>query len=397
MKDLEKTVWATVKDNHSYVVELRRHFHRFPELSAKEYNTALKIEEELDKLGIQHKRIGETGVYAEIQGKRPGNKTIILRADTDALAIQEEHECSYKSENVGVMHACGHDAHTAMLLGAAKTLNQHRDLFGGTIRLAFQQGEEIGFGARIFIQEGCLEGADRSFGIHVASNINKGSIAIVEGPNNASVDWFKIKITGKPAHVSTPQLGADAAYIASQIVVCLQALITRKTSPMDNVLIGVGKITAGTAYNIVAQNAEIEGAIRVLTPELRKQTKNDLENLSKSVASIYGGIVEIEWKDFTSPLINDKKATEEAQEVALSLFGKEKVITHRLPSLGGDDMAEFILRVPGVYAFVGSGNKDIPETTVAHHNSHFDIDEECLLVGSGMYSCYAMEYLNKPE
>lgn len=163
---------------------------------------------------------------------------------------------------------------------------------------------------------------------------------------------------------------------------------------MDNVLIGIGKINAGTAYNIVAQRAELEGTIRVFTPEIRRETKENLENLAKSVASVYGGSAFVEWKDFTSPLINDKTATREAQAVAASLLGRDKVILKRSPSLGGDDFAEFILQAPGVYVFVGSRNEERFETTVAHHNSYFDIDEESLLVGTAMYACYTVEYLN---
>lgn len=394
MNELEQRIYEEAKRDHEYVVSLRRHFHRYPELSAKEYNTALKIEEELDNIGVSHQRIGETGVFAEIKGSLPGNKTIVLRADIDALAIEEQHISDYSSKIKGVMHACGHDAHAACLLGAARILNNHRDWFGGTVRLAFQQGEEIGYGAKIFIEQGCLKNADRCFGIHVASNVDKGSVVAMEGPNNASVDWFKITVEGKPAHVSTPERGVDAAYIASQIVVSLQALITRRTSPMDNVLIGIGKINAGTAYNIVAQRAELEGTIRVFTPEIRRETKENLENLAKSVASVYGGSAFVEWKDFTSPLINDKTATREAQAVAASLLGRDKVILKRSPSLGGDDFAEFILQAPGVYVFVGSRNEERFETTVAHHNSYFDIDEESLLVGTAMYACYTVEYLN---
>ena len=214
------------------------------------------------------------------------------------------------------------------------------------------------------------------------------------GPNNASVDWFRIRIHGLGAHVSTPELGVDAAYIASQIVVAAQALVTRRTSPMDNVLIGIGKISAGTAYNVVAQEAELEGTIRTMTPELRKATKARLEALAKQTAELYGGTAELEWADFTSALINDAQAAAEAQKTAAALFGAEHVITSRLPSLGGDDFAEYILRVPGVYAYIGSANPANPDTCVAQHNSHFDIDEDALTVAAALYTCYAADYLN---
>lgn len=390
----EKKLYEQVLQEQPYVTALRRHFHKHPELSAKEYHTAEKIEEELDKLGISHRRVGDTGIYAELTGDNPEGRTIVLRADTDALPVTEEHICEYTSQNPGVMHACGHDAHTASLLGAAKVLSANRSLFSGTVRFAFQQGEEIGYGARLFVDGGFLEGADRTFGVHVASDVEAGKAAIVPGPNNASVDWFRIRVQGRSAHVSTPQQGVDALYIASQIVVAAQALITRRTSPMDNVLIGIGKMTAGTGYNIVAQEAELEGTIRVLTEPLRRETKERLEQLAASVARTFGGNVSFTWKDFTSPLVNDDASAEEVQRTAAALFGSDKVITRREPTLGGDDFAEFILQVPGAYAYVGSRNPRRPETCVAHHNACFDIDEEALRVATALYAVYAADFLN---
>ena len=395
MEELVKLVLNETEKNYTKAVELRRYFHSHPELPKEEFNTAKKIEEELDKLNIEHKRVGETGVYAEIIGTKDdkANKTIVLRADIDALPIEETNNCEYKSLNEGVMHACGHDAHTASLLVSAKILSENKNLFSGKIKLCFQQAEEIGYGARLFIDGGYLEGASRSFGIHVGSNIPVGSIVIMEGANNASVDWFRISIEGKASHVSTPELGCDAAYIISQIVVAVQSLVTRTTSPMENVLIGIGKINAGTGYNIVAENATAEGTIRVFSPEIRKSIKEKLENLVYSISQIYGAKAHIEWKDFTSPLINDSIATKEAQIVARKLFEKDKIITSRKPSLGGDDMAEFINKVPGVYAFVGTRNEAIENTTVAHHNSNFDIDENGLKTSIKITTLYALEYL----
>ena len=395
MEELVKIVLNETEKNYTKAVELRRYFHSHPELPKEEFNTAKKIEEELDKLNIEHKRVGETGVYAEIIGTKDdkANKTIVLRADIDALPIEETNNCEYKSLNEGVMHACGHDAHTASLLVSAKILSENKNLFSGKIKLCFQQAEEIGYGARLFIDDGYLEGASRSFGIHVGSNIPVGSIVIMEGANNASVDWFRISIEGKASHVSTPELGCDAAYIISQIVVAVQSLVTRTTSPMENVLIGIGKINAGTGYNIVAENATAEGTIRVFSPEIRKSIKERLENLVYSISQIYGAKAHIEWKDFTSPLINDSIATKEAQIVARKLFEKDKIITSRKPSLSGDDMAEFINKVPGVYAFVGTRNEAIENTTVAHHNSNFDIDENGLKTSIKITTLYALEYL----
>lgn len=392
MLKIHDNIKNEVEKERDYIISLRRYFHSMPELPREEYETAAKIEEELRSFGLETRRVGETGVYSEIEGKT-GGRTLILRSDIDALPVKEEHECSYKSKKDGIMHACGHDGHTASLLASAKILAKHRDCFSGKIKLCFQQAEEIGYGARVFIEEGLVTG-DRCFGFHLASNIPVGKISATAGPNNASVDFLRIKIHGKGAHVSTPERGTDALYIASQIVVALQALVTRRTNPTDSVLIGIGKITAGTSYNVVAQEAELEGTIRVMYPEIRERMKKELEDLVFSTARIYGGSADVEYVDFTSPLINPVDTTKEVAKVAREIVGDDNVIENRPYSLGGDDFAEFILKVPGTYAYIGSGNKDRAETLVAHHDSHFDIDEEALVIGSKLEVLYALEYLN---
>lgn len=394
MNRIRQSIWTQAQQAQPALSKLRRYFHQHPELSCKEEQTALKIEEELDELGIVHRRVGGTGVYAELSGKREGARTIVLRADIDALPLTELRASSYQSCVPGVMHACGHDAHTAALLGAAGLLANNRELYGGTVRFTFQPGEEVGYGARVFVEQGCLDGAQRTFGLHVAPDVEVGSVVLMPGPNNASVDCFTISVQGRSAHVCTPQAGVDALYIASQIVVGMQALVTRRVSPMQNVVVGIGRMEAGTAYNIVAGSAVLEGTVRTMTAELRSQVCRQAEELAVKTAEIYGGTATVEWKDYTSPLVNDETAALEAQKTAGALFGREHVITRRLPALSGDDFAEYILKVPGVYAYVGSRDPEVPETGYAQHDARFDISERCLPIAAALYAVYAIDFLN---
>lgn len=378
----------------SYLSGLRREFHMHPEVSRKEFRTAERIEKELDDIGItDHKRVDGSGVYAVFHGEKPGDRVITLRADIDALPIQEEnHDLSYCSREPGVMHACGHDCHTAALLGGARLLFAHKAEFGGEVRLFFQHAEEVGYGGRVFVREGLLAGSGRVFGVHVASDIPVGWVGVKTGPNNASVDHFKITVKGKAAHVSTPHLGSDALYIASQIVVGLQALVTRRVSPVDPLVIGVGKLTAGTAYNIVAEEAVLEGTVRAMTPETRKNAQNWLTDLCIQTARLYGGEAAVEWTDFATPLVNPDLGCQEAGAVVTDLFGPQALVTDRPISLGGDDFAEFLLTVPGCYAYVGGRGED-PHTHYPLHNGHVDIDEGVLPISAALHAEYAWRYL----
>lgn len=387
--------WEEAQALSPYLSALREEFHRHPEVSRQEFWTAERIETELDAIGItDHRRVDETGVYAVFHGEQPGDRVITLRADIDALAIQDEkREVPYCSQIPGRMHACGHDAHTAGLLGGAKLLFAHKAQFGGEVHLFFQQAEEIGYGGRVFVKEGLLAGSGRVFGVHMASDLAVGTVGVKPGPNNASVDHFTITVTGKAAHVSTPHLGVDALYIASQIVVALQALVTRRTSPVEPLLIGVGMLHSGTAYNIVAEEAVLEGTIRACSVATRAQAKAELDALCKETAKLYGGTAEVVWEDFASPLINDPGACQEAGAVVSDLLGPQALVTDRPLSLGGDDFAEFLLTVPGCYAYVGSANPDKPDTQRAHHNNRFDIDEGALAITAALHAEYAARYL----
>lgn len=393
------TVKPYVLAEQAYLTDLRRHFHAHPEVSLKEYETCKKIEAELDSMGIPHKRIGETGVYGWIDGKKAGDGvTVALRADIDALAMDDLKEVPYHSQNAGVCHACGHDAHTATLLTAAKILKTKENEFSGQVRLFFQQAEEIGQGARQFVQAGLLEGVTRVFGAHVTSHLDSGKISLTAGPQNASCDYFKIQIHGKGAHVSTPQLGVDALYIASQIVVQLQTIVSRNTDPLETVVVGVGKLQAGTQYNIVAEHAVLEGTTRSFLPEVRKFTNDRVVRIAKETAALYGAEAEVEFLDFAAPLVNDAKAVEEVTAVTAEFLPREDIISDFQKALGADDFADYLAVTRGMYAFVGTRNSKDPHTAVAHHHGLFDVDEEALLISCNVYVDYALWVLNeKPE
>lgn len=376
-----------------YIYSLRRYFHKYPEESLKEYNTAKKIEEELDKLNIPHKRVGETGVLGIIKGKKISNRVLAIRADIDALKIPDLKEEAYKSKNVGYNHACGHDGHTASLLGTAKILKEKEEELAGEVRLFFQQAEEIGQGARIFINEGYLDGVEEIIGAHVSSGIDLGKVSVTSGPSFASCDYFKITVKGKGGHVSAPHLSIDALYIASQIVVNLQSIVSRQTDPIDTVVVGIGLIKGGTTYNTVAGEIVLEGTTRAFTFESREKTNKSVEKIAKNIGESYGAEVIVEFRDYASPLVNDERVSTEVAIVAKDIVGEENLITNHPKKLGADDFAEFLVKVPGTYIQVGTRNETNANTSVAHHNDLFDIDEEGLLIITNIETEYILNKL----
>ncbi len=393
-KNYLKKVYTFAQEQFDYMVKLRRDFHAHPELGLQEYRTASVIEHELDDMHISHKRIGSTGILGIIHGTSAAKgKTILLRADIDALPLQEQNDILFRSQNDGIMHACGHDVHTASLLGAAKILSSMKKNFSGEIRLVFQPAEEIGRGAKEFLAAGVLEHVNRTFGLHSAPDLKVGIIGVKPGLNNASVDQFKINIKGKSSHVCAPHLGIDALYIASQIVVSLQGIVTRLSSPVEPIIIGVGKLNAGTAYNALAEHAALEGTTRTVSPQARSFVKEQVTKTAESISSLYGGTAQIEWNDFTPPLLNDAEVTHEVKELADELFGTGHTTDSREVSLSGDNFAEFNQTVPGAYAYIGTSNPQKEETQNPLHSVRFNVDEDCLLYGSSLYAAYALSQL----
>lgn len=371
-----------------YCISLRRHFHKYPELSLQEYKTAKKIEEELDKLSIKHERVGETGVVGYLYGKKKG-KTIGIRADMDALAIEEKTNKEYASLHQGVMHACGHDSHTAALLLVGKLLKDYD--FDGEIRLFFQQSEENGQGARQFVQKGLCKDLDRVVAYHAVSDLPIGTVSITPGPQMASCDYFKIEVKGKAAHVSTPHLGIDALSIACQIVTALKGIVSTTINPLDTVIIGVGKMESGTAYNIVADSAIIEGTTRTFSNKTRLQVNGLIKSIANNIASSYGANCHTTIINYANPLINDEDVCRELL-LASSKYAT-RTITDYQRKLGADDFADFLEACKGCYIQVGSSNDIDQQTSSAHHNELFDIDERSMLLAASIIIDYVKDYL----
>lgn len=375
-----------------YTIDMRREFHMHPELSMREEKTAKRIMEELTEMGIPCVSIAGTGVLGTIKGKNPG-KTIALRADIDALEITEKNEVPYKSQNEGVMHACGHDSHAAMLLGAAKVLNDIKDKLNGTVKLMFQPGEEVAQGAKRMIEDGALDGVDEVFGMHVMGNLPTGKIAIGSGARMASCDMFKIIVKGKGGHGSMPHLGIDAVLAASAVVMNLQSIASREISPMDTVVVSVGKFISGTRFNIIADEAVLEGTTRCFSYEVRENLPVMMERIIKSTAGTFRAEAELEYNFLTAPTINDEISTERARKSIEKIMSKDAIM--EMPKVAGsEDFSEYLAKVPGTFAIVGTASEE-KDTCYVNHHAKFNIDEDMLEHGVALHAQYAVDFLNE--
>lgn len=375
----------------SYMVDLRNYFHSHPELSLQEFNTCKKIQEELDSLKIKNYRVAQTNVIAELDTLRPG-KTLFLRADIDALPIQEKNEVPYKSQTPNVMHACGHDGHTACMLATAKILKENLSQLSGKIIIAFQAAEEIGRGAREIIDAGILDKVDRVFGIHLLSLIPLGKIAVKSGALSSSCDRFYIKINGKSGHITTPQKCVDPIFIASLITSQLQTVVPRLISPTEGGLIGVGKINGGTAYNVIPENCSIEGTIRAFSDDSRKKLKNAVTKIAKNIADEYGGSADIKIEDLCDACFNDAQATLEVASSCRKIVSSENTLTSTEKLFWSDNFADFYRKAAGCYVYVGSCDGE--STAWAHHNEHFDIASDSMVYATALTAQYAADFLN---
>lgn len=377
-----------------YIIACRRHIHENPEISTKEYKTSKFVCDELDKIGVSYVHCGlETGVLATIKGAREG-KTILIRADMDALTVSEENDLPFKSKVEGVMHACGHDGHTAMLLTAAHILNDIKDELGGTVKLAFQPAEEVALGADSMIKNGAMEGVDAVFGIHLWSPVPSGKVVCAAGPRMASAAEFEIWVQGKGGHGAEPHVCIDAATCSCAIVNALQTIVSREIRPLDAAVCTVGRIDVGSRWNAIADKGYIAGTTRCFDPKIYDEFPERIERLARCTAEAYRCTTEFKHTDLTKPLINHPAMAAVCEGAVKKIFGEDGV-GYLDPTTGGEDYASFVMAAPdqmGAIAFVGIGNKEI-DTDRPHHSPLFKIDESVLLNGACLYCQVAADFL----
>lgn len=403
----------------SWLRETRCYLHMHPELSLQEVNTARFVAAHLRELGIEHQTglggdgrplflspevlraagiepgpsTGGNGILALIRGERGPGRTILLRADMDALPIDEQNEVPYWSTRPGIMHACGHDAHTTILLGVAELLAQLRDRFAGTVKLMFQPAEEGPGGAAAMINDGILDNppVDVAVALHVDSTRRAGEVAISPGPATAAADTFKITLYGVGGHAAKPQTAVDPIVVAAHLVLALQALVSRETDPFETTVITVGKITAGTATNIIPDRAVLEGTVRTYSPHVRDHIESRLKALAHSLAEAYRAKAEVIYLRGYPPMYNDPELTAFVRQVALDLLGEHRVFD-RQPIMAGEDFAFVAQHVPVCMIGLGVAN---PEKGIIYppHHPRFDLDEDALAVGVRLLTAIALRFL----
>ena len=384
---------ALAEKNHDYVVEMRRYFHRHPELSTQEVNTSKKICEELEKMGIPYKAYPDYTVIATIDSGKPG-KTVLIRGDIDALPVTEETGLPFASQNPGVMHACGHDCHGAMLLGIGKSLMEVKDELTGKILLGFQVAEENLKGSRTMVQYvKDMGGADNSIAIHVGCAQNIGEIMLPAGPMASGVITYQIRVKGRGGHGSAPHAALDPIKPACEIVLKLASLPSNAIDAQDPIVFSTCHIEGGSAVNIIPDEAVIGGTVRYFNKDLTQPIFNYLENISDCVCKSYGVTRTMEYIfDPMIPVVNDKEVAEMGQRIAEEMGLK---VTKEGKGMGSDDMALLLDTFPGFYANIGCANEAKGIGHVANHNACFTVDEDALKLGTEFLMKSACELLNK--
>lgn len=384
---------ALAKEAESYIIDRRRHFHKHPELSFKEWETTKTIVAELEAMGLPVVTFPDyPGCIATLDSGKPG-RTLMIRADIDALPVQEKSGFDYSSVNDGVMHACGHDTHIAMALGAAKVLCSIKDELKGKIKFLFQSGEEMGCGAKYYVENGYLDDVDAVFGMHIWATLESPYISVEAGNRMASMTNFTINVKGYQSHGSAPQDGHDAIVAASAIVMALQTYVSRMNNPINPLVLSVGKFHGGAMYNIICPDVELEGTIRTYSKTLRNSMEDDLNNIIQNTAKVHGCTATLDLRHMLPAVINeDEEMCSLAYNAGLKLFGEEG-LGHMDALMGSEDYSLFMEKVPGFFAFIGTKNVE-KGLIYPNHNEKYESDEEQLFKGSALAAQFAVDYLN---
>lgn len=376
------------------LVALRRDFHRHPELGFCEVRTAERVAALLAEIpGLEVQTgVAETGVVALLRGGKPG-KTLLVRADMDGLPIQELRDVPYKSTIPNVMHACGHDAHMAMQLGAIRLLAERRDALAGNVKFVFQPAEEGPGGAKPMIEAGVMQNptVDAAIGYHIWNWLRVGQIGVTEGPCMAHTDTFEIHIQGKGGHGSAPHLSVDSVVVAAHVVTGLQSIIARNVDPMEQAVVTVGTVKAGDRHNIIAHSATMTGTARSFSPEMAKLIPERVKAISEHMCQAFGAKCHLEYRNTYPATVNDPEMCRRVWASAEKVVGAGQVVT-ATPSMGGEDMSFFLNEVPGCYFFIGSANPE-KGIDVPHHHPEFDIDEDALAIGTQVIVQAVLDYL----
>jgi amidohydrolase len=376
------------------LVETRRDLHRHPELGFEEVRTSKKVSDWLKELGLEVQTgIAKTGVVGRLRGAKPG-KTVLLRADMDALPIQDMKKCDYASTVPGKMHACGHDAHTTIVLGAATLLSELREQLAGEVRFLFQPAEEGPGGALPMMEEGVLEGVDIAFGVHMAPVAPAGFMAVSAGPVMASADEFSLTIRGRGGHGAYPHLAVDAIPIAAQVVTALQQIVSRTVDPAQTAVLSIGTIQGGSKRNIIADRVELTGTVRTFDPLLREEMPKRIESIVRGITEGFGASFELDYQYRYPVLINHKEAVAHMRAVGVELFGEGRVLDAP-PQMSGEDFAYFLQKVPGCFVFLGCKHPNPLVDNCNVHHPAFDIDERVLAFGVELLTYGTLSYLSK--
>ena len=382
---------AMAKEQEEAVVAFRRELHAHPELSMEEVRTTEKIAAEMEKLGIPYRRFSPTGLLAEIRGEKPG-KTVALRADIDALPIQEATGLPFASAEEGKMHACGHDTHAAMLMGAARVLCQLRKEIPGTVKLLFQPAEESFEGARAVIAQGALEGVDAIFGLHIIAGQPAGTLLCLKGATMAAADTFRVTLKGRTSHGAMPEMGVDATLAAAAVVMNLQSIVSREMPASQSVVMTVGKLVSGTRSNIVSGEAYMEGTARCFDREIHEKLPEIFTRIVQSTAAAYRCTAEINYRAMTDVMVNHPLATEVAYAAAQKAAPDAAMAqVSDAKAMGSEDFAEYTAHTTAGFATLGGGG-EYPQ-----HNERFVVEESALVTGVAFYAQVALEFLGRAD